>query len=74
MISQHPEVEAKVLKELEELQLLASPEHPAPRQLEFTDLSKLTYLTCCIKARTSHTLNKSCIPLLPNAVPHIQQG
>ncbi|BDA44787.1 probable 1,25-dihydroxyvitamin D(3) 24-hydroxylase, mitochondrial [Coccomyxa sp. Obi] len=49
MISQHPEVEAKVLKELEELQLLASPECPAPRQLEYTDLSKLTYLTCCIK-------------------------
>ncbi len=60
MISQHPEVEAKVLEELKELQVLASPECPSPRQLDFQDLSKLTYLTCCIKVRGSHTLTSAC--------------
>ncbi|KAK9908008.1 hypothetical protein WJX75_001429 [Coccomyxa subellipsoidea] len=49
LISQHPEVEAKVLAELEELQLLASPQRPSPRPIEYTDLNRLTYLSCCIK-------------------------
>ena len=52
LISQHPEVEAKMLAELEELQLLASPQQPRPRPLEYTDLNKLTYLSCCIKVRS----------------------
>lgn len=55
LISQHPEVEAKVLAELEELQLLASPQRTKPRQLDFSDLTKLTYLSCCIKVCTHFT-------------------
>ena len=57
LISQHPEVEAKVLAELEELQLLASPQRPSPRPIEYTDLNRLTYLSCCIK-----------VPALPSAI------
>ncbi len=56
LISQHPEVEAKVLAELESLQLMASPQLPSPRPLEYADLSKLTYLSCCIKVRVSYYL------------------
>jgi len=48
-ISQHPEVEARVVEELRGLGLLATPEQPQPRALEHADLSRLTYLTCAIK-------------------------
>ncbi len=49
MISQHPEVEAKVLAELDGLGLLVTPERPNPRPLEYDDLTKLTYTNNCIK-------------------------
>ncbi|BDA44790.1 probable Dynein assembly factor 1, axonemal at C-terminar half [Coccomyxa sp. Obi] len=48
-ISQHPEVEQKVVEELDQLGLLATPERPTPRGLELADLSRLTYLNCVIK-------------------------
>ncbi|CAL8469473.1 g9014 [Coccomyxa elongata] len=48
-ISQHPEVEQKVVEELDQLGLLATPERPTPRSLELADLSRLTYLKCVIK-------------------------
>ena len=51
-ISQHPEVERKVVEELDQLGLLATPERPIPRSLEFADLSRLTYLNCVIKVCT----------------------
>ena len=47
---QAPEVEAKIVAELDEMGLLASHEHPTPRALEWEDLSKLGYLSCVIKA------------------------
>ena len=49
MMTQHPEVEKKVLKELDELELLVTAERPHPRRLVASDLNKLTYLNCVIK-------------------------
>jgi hypothetical protein len=50
-VSQHPEVEAKIVAELDSLGLLATAAQPQPRQLQYEDLSKLTYLNMVIKAR-----------------------
>ncbi len=49
MISQHPQVEARVLEELDALGLLVTPARPKPRQMEWNDLVKLPYLSCAIK-------------------------
>ena len=48
-ISQHPEVEAKIVDELQRHGLAATEENPNPRQLTYPDLSKLTYLQAVIK-------------------------
>ena len=52
MISQHPEVEARIVEELRSLDLLATPQQPRPRDLQHSDLSRLIYLTCAIKVTT----------------------
>ena len=52
MISVHPEVEAKVLKELQALQLMLSAEQPQPRVMTYDDIVKLTYTSNAIKAST----------------------
>ena len=49
MITQYPEVEKKVLAELDALGLLVTPERPNPRQMEWDDLGKLSYTNACIK-------------------------
>ncbi len=49
LISQHPEVEKKILAELEELQLLKTAQNPKAREMTYADLSKLTYLNAVIK-------------------------
>ena len=49
LISQHPEVERKILAELEGLELLKTPQNPRPREMAYADLSKLTYLNAVIK-------------------------
>ena len=49
MIAQHPEVEQKVLAELDAHGLLVTPARPNPRPLEWDDLGKLTYTNSCIK-------------------------
>lgn len=49
MITQHPEVERKVLAELDAHGLLVTPARPNPRSLEWDDLGKLTYTNNCIK-------------------------
>ncbi|KAK9803216.1 hypothetical protein WJX73_004613 [Symbiochloris irregularis] len=49
LISQHPEVEAKIVAELDALELLATTERPSPRPLVSADLGKLPYLSCVIK-------------------------
>ncbi|CAK0787662.1 hypothetical protein CVIRNUC_010884 [Coccomyxa viridis] len=48
-ISQHPEVEEKVVAELAEHGLLATKDNPNPRTLAYPDLGKLTYLQAVIK-------------------------
>lgn len=48
-ISQHPEVEAKIVEELQAHGLAPSPSQPEPRQLTYADLGKLTYLQAVIK-------------------------
>ena len=37
------------MAELQGLGLLATPQRPEPRPLEYEDLGKLTYLSCAIK-------------------------
>ncbi|KAK9856118.1 hypothetical protein WJX84_001364 [Apatococcus fuscideae] len=49
LLSQHPEVEAKVVEELHQQGLLATPEQPAPRALCYEDLSKLPYLSMVLR-------------------------
>lgn len=48
-MSQHPEIEAKIVDELDGLGLLATSDKPQPRALQYEDLSKLTYLNLVIK-------------------------
>ncbi len=48
-MSQHPQVEAKIVEELKSLDLLATPEQPQPRAIQWDDVPKLTYLTAVIK-------------------------
>ena len=56
LISQHPEVEQKILAELAKLQLLKTPESPQPREMVYADLSKLTYLNAVIKVSAAHMM------------------
>lgn len=49
LISQYPEVESKILAELEGLELLKTAQNPKPREMTYADLSKLTYLNAAIK-------------------------
>jgi len=48
-VSQDSDVEAGIVKELHGLDLLASPQCPVPRSIEWDDIPKLTYLTATIK-------------------------
>ncbi|KAK9904844.1 hypothetical protein WJX75_003698 [Coccomyxa subellipsoidea] len=48
-ISQHPEVEAKIMAELDSLELAITPQRPSPRPLTYADLPKLAYLQATIK-------------------------
>ena len=48
-VSQHPEVEAKIVEELRSLDLLATPEQPTPRPIQWDDIPHLTYLNAVIK-------------------------
>ncbi|BDA49870.1 Cytochrome P450 3A28 [Coccomyxa sp. Obi] len=49
MITQHPEVEAKVVAELASLGLMATIDQPTPRAMEYDDIAKLTYTANAIK-------------------------
>ena len=48
-MSQNPQLEAKIVKELGSLGLLATTGSPQPRPFQYEDLSKLTYLNLVIK-------------------------
>ena len=49
-VSQNPHIEAKIVEELDRLGLLATESRPQPRELQYEDLSKLTYINLVIKA------------------------
>ena len=49
MISQHTDVEHKVLAELRQIELLASPLQPDPRSMSYDDIAQLTYTQHAIK-------------------------
>ena len=50
-ISQHPEVEAKIVEELQALGVMPSAERPQARELTYADTCELTYLQAVIKVR-----------------------
>lgn len=49
LLSQHPEVEAKICQELDQHGLLRTAGRPNPRKVTYEDLSKLSYLDMAIK-------------------------
>ena len=49
VVSQHPGVEAKIIEELDSLELSITPERPHPRPLTYADLGRLTYLQAVVK-------------------------
>ena len=48
LVSQHPEVEQRILQELAQHSLMPSADGSL-RDIQFEDLGRLTYLNCCIK-------------------------
>ena len=50
-VSQHPKVEAKIVAELQQLGLMPTAEQPEPRDLQYADMSELTYLQAVVKVR-----------------------
>ena len=67
MISQQPEVEAKVVAELDDLGLLATSDRPDPRPMEHADLQELKYTLQAIKVTTYATRCLISSKLLPVA-------
>ena len=55
-ISQHPEVEAKIVQELQVVGVCASTKGAPTRRLTPADLQKLSYLKCVIKVRDTYPL------------------
>ena len=53
LIQQHPEVEAKLVAELDKAGLLLTPQRLTPRTMEYADLAHLTYLSWVCKAGSS---------------------
>jgi cytochrome P450 len=60
LLSQHPEVEAKVAAELAQNGLLATPANPNPRPVQWDDLARLTYLNAVITVGPMRFLTTSC--------------
>ena len=50
LIQQNPEVEAKLVAELDKAGLLLTPQRLTPRAMEYADLAHLTYLSWVCKA------------------------
>ena len=53
MVSQHPEVEQKLMAELDSLQLSITPQRRHPRKMTYADLNRLTYLQAVIKVASA---------------------
>ena len=66
-MSQHPEIEAKIVEELDSLELLVTPTRPRPRSVEYADLAKLEYLQCVVKVLY---LNPRAMSILTWTVPN----
>ena len=49
LLTQHPVVEAKIVAELDDLDLLVTADRPQPRKLTYGDLNKLVYLQAVVK-------------------------
>ena len=49
LISQHPEVEAKLTAELDKHGFLATLDNPTPAKMTYSDLNNLTYLSWVCK-------------------------
>lgn len=64
-IATRPEVEARIVKELDSLGLLASPQNPNPRDLTLDDLPKLVYLNAVIKESMRYHTVSSRTNVLP---------
>lgn len=64
-ISRYPEMESRIVAELEYLGLLASPWDPKPRELRLEDLSKLTYLNAVIKESMRYHQVHNPAPVAP---------
>ena len=62
LLSQHPEVEARVVQELQRLGLCASAQRLEPRQLAYADLAELAYLQAVVKVCYIPKRN-ACMPL-----------
>ena len=56
-MSQHPEVENKIIAELDSLGLSITAERPHPRKMTYADVGKLTYLQATIKASSQMPLS-----------------
>jgi hypothetical protein len=72
LLSQHPEVEAKVAAELAQHGLLATHANPNPTPVQWDDLAKLTYLNAVIKVRMGmccHCLPSSAFHAPPSSFP-----
>ena len=59
-ISQHPEVEAKIVRELHALGVCATADGKEPRKLTPADMQKLTYLPCVIKVSKTPAVLGTC--------------
>ena len=64
LVSQNPEVEAKILAELDGLELSITPQRPHPRRMTYADMNRLTYLQATIKVPllSSFPLHQDMIP------------
>ena len=61
-ISTMPEIEARVVAELDTLGLLAKPGNPEPRDLTLADLGNMPYLAAVIKeSRRLYTVCHICL-------------
>ncbi len=69
-MSQHPEVEAKIVEELQSLDLLATAEQPTPRPIQWDDIPRLTYLSAVIKVLSFSLKLLSCSQMTNSYVAH----
>ena len=72
LISQHPDVEAKLAAELKEAGLLVTPQRPVARAMEYADLARLTYLGWVCKVGALEVFMPQVQNLLPRQKTNAQ--